>query len=410
MKLVDEQGGIVLWKLMIAEDETTIRKGLRFAANWEDYSITIVGEAEDGEIALEMAMERQPDILFVDINMPFLNGLELMKALREHLPEAIFIVISGYDEFSYAQQALKMDAFDYLLKPVNKEELIKTVKKAVKILEKNNRRRQVDLQLEDNKALLKEKFLQEWVTGMVADDEVRKQFQLLSIQLEGPVGISMFKVVKEIEESITQEQWNDGLISFSMKNIIKEHLKAHPFSEVFEDPLGHMIALLPNAEGEVLMRLNREIKEYTENFLGKVIINLEKLMLTQLELPDHYKMLKEEIASYHSLSPMVILAKDYIDHHFFEPSISLNEVAEMVQVSPTYLSKRIKTELGASFITYLTKVRIKKALMLMKDPHLKIYEIADMVGYSTQHYFSNAFKKVTGISPTVYRGGAKSYE
>jgi two-component system response regulator YesN len=408
--LGDERGGILLWKLMIAEDETTIRKGLRFAANWEDYSITIVGEAEDGEIALEMAMERQPDILFVDINMPFLNGLELMKALREHLPEAIFIVISGYDEFSYAQQALKMDAFDYLLKPVNKEELIKTVKKAVKILEKNNRRRQLDLQLEDNKALLKEKFLQEWAAGMAADDEVRKQSQLLSIQLEGPVGISMFKVVKEIEESVTQEQWNDGLISFSLKNIINEHLKAYPFSEVFEDSLGHMIALLPNVEGEVLMRLNREIKEYTESFLGKVILCLEKIMMTPLELPDHYKKLKEEIASYHSLSPMVILAKDYIDHHYFDPSISLNEVAEMVQVSPTYLSKRIKTELGASFITYLTKVRIKKALLLMKDPHLKIYEIADMVGYSTQHYFCNAFKKVTGISPTVYRGGAKSYE
>ncbi|MFP7296833.1 response regulator [Neobacillus niacini] len=399
-----------MWKLLIAEDETTIRKGLRYAADWEDYSVTIVGEAEDGEIALEMAMERQPDILFVDINMPFLNGLELMRALREHLPEAIFIVISGYDEFSYAQQALKMDAFDYLLKPVNKEDLIKTVKNAVKLLEKNNRRRQLDLQLEDNKALLKEKFLQEWAAGMIAQDEVKEQSQLLSLHLEGPVGISMFKVVKEIEENVTQEQWNDGLISFSLKNIIKDYLKAYSSSEVFEDSLGHIILLLPNAEGEVLMRLNKEIKEYAEGFLGKVIICMEKLMMTHLELPDHYRMLKEEIAAYHSLSPMVILAKDYIDHHYFEPSISLNEVAEMVQVSPTYLSKRIKTELGASFITYLTKVRIKKALLLMKDPHLKIYEIADMVGYSTQHYFCNAFKKVTGISPTVYRGGAKSYE
>lgn len=404
------EGGYLLWKLLIAEDETTIRKGLRNAANWENYSITIVGEAEDGEIALEMAMEQQPDILFVDINMPFLNGLELMKALREHLPEAIFIIISGYDEFSYAQQALKMDAFDYLLKPVNKEELIKTVKKAITMLEKNVRSRQLDLQLEDNKAIIKEKFLQEWATGMVAHDEVKKHTQLLSLQLEGPVGISMFKVVKEIEESVTQEQWNDGLISFSLKNIIKDYLKAYSCAEIFEDPFGHMIILLPKVEGEELMRLNREIKEYTERFLGKVIICMEKMMMTQLELPDYYKMLKEEIASHHSLSPMVILAKDYIDHHYFEPSISLNEVAEMVQVSPTYLSKRIKTELGASFITYLTKVRIKKALLLMKDPHLKIYEIADMVGYSTQHYFCNAFKKVTGISPTVYRGGAKGYE
>lgn len=399
-----------MWKLLIAEDELTIRKGLRFAADWEASGITVVGEAEDGEIALEMAIERQPHILFVDINMPFLNGLELMKELREKLPEAIFIVISGYDEFSYAQQALKMDAFDYLLKPVNKDELIKTVENAVKVLEKNTRNRLLDLQIEDNRALLKEKFLQEWATGMLSQEEVRKQAQVLHIHLQNQVGIGLFKVVREIDETIAGEQWNDALISFSLKNIIWDHLKAHPNAEVFEDPLGHLIFLLPDVDSEELMRVNREIKDYAESFLGKVIICFEKIIGNVWELPGQYKKLKEEITSYHTLSPLVILAKDYIDHHYFEQSISLNKVAEMVQVSPTYLSKRIKTELGASFINYLTKVRIKKALLLMKDPHLKIYEIADRVGYSTQHYFCNAFKKETGISPTVYRGGAKVYE
>lgn len=107
---------------------------------------------------------------------------------------------------------------------------------------------------------------------------------------------------------------------------------------------------------------------------------------------------------------MVILAKDYIDLHYYEHSISLQQVANMVQVSPTYLSKQIKNELGVSFINYLTKVRINKALMLIKDPYLKVYEIAEMVGYSTQHYFCNAFKKVIGISPRDYRSGVRSYD
>lgn len=125
-----------MWELLIAEDETTIRKGLRFAADWEDYSVHVIGEAEDGEMALDMAIELKPDILFIDINMPFLNGLELMEQLRKNLPDAIFIVISGYDEFGYAQQAIKMGAFDYIIKPVNKDELIKTVKRATEHLEK----------------------------------------------------------------------------------------------------------------------------------------------------------------------------------------------------------------------------------------------------------------------------------
>jgi len=400
----------MLWKLLIAEDETTIRRGLRNAANWEDYSIEIVGEAEDGEIALEMAIELQPHILFVDINMPFLNGLELIKELREHLPESIFIVISGYDQFSYAQQAIKMDVFDYILKPVNTEELKKTVMNALEILETTTRNKQLDLQLEDNRQILKEKFFQEWGTGQISDENVKKRFQLLDIKLEGQVGISMYKVVKEIDEGGTEQNWSETLISFSLKNIIGDVLKAYPYYEVFEDYSGQTISLLPNIDMDELIRVNREIKEFAERFLGRVILCNEQILTNYQEFPTYFKSLRKEITSYNGLSPMVILAKDYIDHHYFEHSISLNEVADMVQVSPTYLSKKIKTELGASFITYLTKVRINKALMLMKDPYLKIYEIADMVGYSTQHYFCNAFKKVTGISPTVYRSGAKSYE
>ncbi|WP_408011278.1 response regulator [Pseudalkalibacillus sp. A8] len=399
-----------MWKLLIAEDETTIRKGLRHAANWEDYSIHIIGEAEDGEIALEMAMEQKPDILFVDINMPFLNGLDLMSHLRKHLPDAIFIVITGYDEFGYAQQAIKMDAFDYLLKPVKKEELKKTVKKATEQLKKNSRSKERESQLEGNKPLLKEKFLQKWSSGLSTKEEVNKKFQLLDIKLEGNIGISVFKVVREIGNSGAEQYWSDSLVTFSLKNIIRDILKAHPNVECFEDNIGNIIVLKPNVTIEQLMNRNREIKEYAEKFLGKVIVCGEKMLNHFMDFPYEYNRLIEEIKSYNSLSPMVVLAKDYIDQHYYKHSLSLKEVADVVPVSPTYLSKQIKNELGVSFVHYLTKVRINKALMLIKDPYLKIYEVADMVGYSTQHYFCSAFKKVIGMSPMVYKSGVKSNE
>jgi two-component system response regulator YesN len=85
-------------------------------------------------------------------------------------------------------------------------------------------------------------------------------------------------------------------------------------------------------------------------------------------------------------------------------------VADHMQVSPTYLSKLLKHETGASFVDYLTQVRIKKAIQLMNDPAEKIYEIAEKVGYSNQHYFSTAFKKVLGFSPMEYRRGTKLNE
>ncbi|MGE7758514.1 response regulator transcription factor [Peribacillus sp. NPDC097895] len=397
-----------MWKLLIAEDETTIRKGLRHAANWEDYSINIIDEAEDGEIALEMAIEQKPNILFVDINMPFLNGLELMKQLRKHLPEAIFIVISGYDEFGYAQQAIKMDAFDYLIKPVNTEELKKTVKRATEHLEKNGRSKQLALQLEGNKPLLKETFLQKWCSGLLSEEEVNEQCQLLDIKLRGNIGMSIFKVVRGMDDGGTEKYWSDSLIIFSLKNIIKHILNAYPNVELFDDNSGNIVVLIPNVNMEQLIKQNREIKEYAESFLCKVIVCVENMFCDALSFPNQYTSLIKEMKSFKSLSPMVLLAKNYIDQHYYEHKISLKEVAGIVQVSPTYLSKQIKNELGVSFIHYLTKVRINKALLLIKDPYLKIYEVADMVGYSTQHYFCSAFKKVIGISPMVYKSGVKS--
>ncbi|ASK62299.1 DNA-binding response regulator [Virgibacillus phasianinus] len=397
-----------MWKLLIAEDETTIRKGLRHAVNWEEYAIHTIDEAEDGEIALEMAKEKKPDILFIDINMPFLNGVELMEQLRKHLPNSIFIVITGYDEFNYAQKALKVGAFDYLLKPVRKGDLENTVKKATEQLEKIGISGDRDILLEGNQQLLKEKFLQNWCLGLSSDNEVKKQCRLLNINLEGNIGISIFKVLPEIDVSGNETYWSDTLIIFSLKNIIGDIVSAYPSAELFEDHLGNITVLIPEIGIDQLIHINREIKEQAERFLGKVIVCAEKIIDDYLRLPKQYKFLAEEVNPERNLSPMVVLAKNYIDQHYFKHTISLQEVARNVQINSTYLSKQIKNELGVSFVQYLTKVRIRKALMLMQDPYLKIYEVAEMVGYSTQHYFSNAFKKMVGISPTLYREGAMS--
>lgn len=398
---------LFLWRLLIAEDETTIRKGLRRSVNWKDYSINVIDEAEDGEIALEIAKEQKPDVLFIDINMPFLNGLELMKQLREYLPESIFIVITGYDEFGYAQQAIKLDAFDYLLKPVQKEELEKTIKNAIDELQKNSRNKQRDLQLQGNNQLLKEKFLQNWSSGLSSDEEVVRQCQLLDIRLEGNIGMAIFNVIKDIDISGTDQNWSDVLITYSLKNIISDLVKPYPFTELFEDQRGNIVVLIPSVDMEQLLKLNREIKEQYERIIGRVVVCVEEIIGCYLNFTCQYKRLEKELNTESSLSPMVALAKDYIDQRYFEHTISLQQVASNVQASPTYLSKQIKNELGVSFVQYLTKVRINKARMLIKDPYLKVYEVAEMVGYSTQHYFCSAFKRVVGISPTVYRSGVE---
>ena len=147
-----------MWKVLIADDEPKIRRGLKKTLNWKALDMEIVGEAEDGEIALDMAQNVRPDIMLVDICMPFINGLELIERLNIILNDCIIIVITGHDEFSYAQKAVKLKVFDFLLKPVSKEQLHQTICKGKEVLlrtqKKNKYVNWAKQQLEENSSYL----------------------------------------------------------------------------------------------------------------------------------------------------------------------------------------------------------------------------------------------------------------
>jgi len=393
-------------KLFIADDEVIIRRGLKTAIDWEKFSIQVVGEAEDGELALELAKELKPDLLFLDICMPFLNGLDLIKQLNTILPDSLFILITGHDEFSYAQQAVRLGVFDYVLKPVKVEELENVIARAVEELNSKTHLQKREKQFEGNRELLKIDFLQKWVGGSIKEIDPQEEFQLFDLRLDGAIGVSVIKLLP-IDLHTADEFWNEKLLAFSVRNIIKYLLHGFAAAEFFEDQHGHMVILLPLERAEELMEINHLIKEKVEIFLGKTVVSSEKIAHCFKDIPAIYQHLITQLIADSNVSPIVVLAKNYIDQRYHDPLISLNEVASNVQVSPSYLSKQFKNELGASFIQYLTKVRIEKSLLLMNDPYLKVYEVSEKVGYSTQHYFCNAFKKVVGISPSSYRSGSR---
>ena len=110
------------------------------------------------------------------------------------------------------------------------------------------------------------------------------------------------------------------------------------------------------------------------------------------------------------MSPLVRRAKDYIRETYTEADMSLENFANLMQVSPVYLSRIIKQELGTSFVILVTQLRMSKAIQLLSATDLPINEIAEKVGYDTQHYFSTAFKKAVGVSPNQYRKGAAFQE
>ena len=114
-------------KVFLVEDETIIREGLRDIIPWQQYGYTLVGDAGDGEQALPMIREMKPDVLITDIKMPFMDGLALSNFVSRELPNTKIIIISGYDDFEYARQAIRIGVEQYLLKPITKAMLIRTL-------------------------------------------------------------------------------------------------------------------------------------------------------------------------------------------------------------------------------------------------------------------------------------------
>ena len=113
----------MLLKVFLVEDETVIREGLRDRIPWDQFGYRFVGEAADGEMALPLIRKTRPDVLITDIKMPFMDGLSLSKIVSKEFPRMKIIIVSGYDDFEYARQAIEVGVDQYLLKPVTRMKL-----------------------------------------------------------------------------------------------------------------------------------------------------------------------------------------------------------------------------------------------------------------------------------------------
>jgi len=132
-----------MYKLILAEDEEDVREGIIGQINWERYGFEIVEQAENGREAADAIDRLLPDVVVTDIQMPFMNGLQLAEWIRKYHPNTKIIILTGYDEFEYAQKAIKLQIDEYILKPFSSQELIDVLLKVrgtieAEIAEKEN--------------------------------------------------------------------------------------------------------------------------------------------------------------------------------------------------------------------------------------------------------------------------------
>lgn len=390
------------WKVLIADDEFIIRDGIHFSIDWENYNMEVIGEAEDGEEAIELAIRHQVDILLIDLNMPIMNGIEAMKRIKEQLPHCKMVVISGHDEFRYAQEALRLRVEDYLLKPVNPGKLqaiIMDLKRKLD-MEENEKEfiKQATNQIRRNHDQLKERFFQEWIEGQLTSEEIKEQLHFLRLPETNPVQHMVIKWPEfHLHQTFMQE--NDRQIYlFAIENIVKEIIGPKG-AVIFWDPSTLLnVCLWKHVKREQMTKIEETILNY---YNIKIYYHIEDLH--DQELYKVYERCKREVEKQIRISPIVKQAIAYIQQHYQDSSLTLERVAEELHITSVYLSRMMKHELGVSYVSLLTQMRINKAVDLLKTTDFSIRDIAETVGYDSQHYFSTAFKKVVGVSPMQFK-------
>ncbi|MER1989198.1 MAG: response regulator [Solibacillus isronensis] len=171
-----------MYKIIVVEDDRIIRRGICQTIPWGENGIEVVGEASDGEMALELIAQQQPHLVISDINMPFLNGLDMARQLKEISPQTKFIFLTGYEDFSYAQQAVQLKAFDYLLKPVDSELLLEKVKEALAEWSETYSNEQL---LVESRAIRQQKFFKQLMADGDTETDIEKGLSDLDVHLDG---------------------------------------------------------------------------------------------------------------------------------------------------------------------------------------------------------------------------------
>ena len=394
------------YKVMLVEDEQIIREGFETFVDWDGLGFEIVASLSDGREALQYLENNTVDLIITDIEMTFVSGLALAKYIYEKELPVKVVVLTAYPSFDYLSECMKYKVENYILKTASSIEIEEKLRVVCKQIEYERKKNEQNTKLEswasDIVLFLKERFM----TKLFAGYDNREDL-ILDVKRSG-IDINLLDTTSVRLYSV---EFPNGIANITrygydgFRNVIHNFFDAYKSSVPFFYLIGEAVYALELQMNDI------DIKDMEKEFfdLFKVEINIKKIAefnnifdvsaskITDLNLNLSKNDKKDESRHY-----IINSAVSYINDNISD-GISLEKVAEKIYVSPEYLSRLFKKEIGMNFKEYLIDCKMAKAMELLKDPQYKVYEISKMIDYRTVGFFSKVFQKYTGLTPTEYR-------
>lgn len=336
----------VMYSVLIVEDEYASRIGVLAIVKSLPLQFKEILTASDGKEALEIVQHQQVDLVITDICMPKMDGLQLSAEIYHKWPNITVLIISGHDDFKYAQQAIKYNVKDFILKPIKTDDLTKSIIKAIENI------------------------------------ETSKEY------------LNILKQVKEITDKLENSLWNGNFQDpqSSCKRLLG------------------FLNYLPHAEKRTILKeildelLSRSEQHFGVSFTPKQYGIPPKNTRLNDCFVNSLKNLNTEICKQRVILNYEFIrnAKTYIEDNL-DGEIPLSDIGVKFNMNATYCSQLFKKRTGKTMVQYRTEIRMKKALELLQKSDHTVTEIALLIGYNDISYFTKTFKKFFGENPSNYR-------
>lgn len=392
------------FKMLIVDDEPIICRGLQQTIPWDEYMVEVVDLAYDGAEAIQKIKEHGDiDLVLTDVRMPNVDGLRLATFLAENYPDIRTIIISGYDDFKYAQQAIQLGVKDYLLKPVDVDELLRVITKITSTLQEERKAAQQIYQMN----------LQNAIFHQVLDlpDTTPNHSGLFADVRIYPL-VTILKDYKNKTKNLSEEELQN--LTVEWENQVENSLNSQGFAcvSVFTSKNVLLTCVTNNLSGFTPENLDFQELNCVVNDTDITIGQLNKVYLRLYEDTRYLPFsesgfivspVSESLANKLKANDWLMdRAEQYIRTYYASP-IKAHEVADVINISPNYFSSLFKQKTGKSFNEYINTLRVGAAKQLLEETPFNVNEIAEKVGYREYKYFVDVFKKFTGYTPTKYR-------